>query len=133
MKRKVLYICLGIFMLIDSALVNYILEREPVCERTHWSDADRSKDIVPDEETAMRLAEASFRMEKSGWGYQEDVNYQVEVDYHEPSYEWIVTYAIAAPKGYIYLDGTRTFGVRRDNGLVLAHPHRKEIDCHASW
>lgn len=121
MKRKILYICLVVFMYIDSVLINYILEREPVCDQVHWSDVDRTKDIVPDEETAIRIAEANFKMEKSGWGYHyhDEIVYQIEVTYDEPSYEWIVTYQEVTLEGELVLDGSRIFGVRRDNGFVF--------------
>ena len=130
MKRKILYICLVVFMYIDSVLINYILEREPVCDRVHWSDVDRTKDMVPDEETAIRIAEADFKMEKSGWGYQEGTDYQIEVTYDEPSYEWIVTYDVVPPEGKSVLDGQRIFGVKRDNGFVFWYLRRTEIGCH---
>lgn len=130
MKRKILYICLGIMMLIDGALGMYILEREPVCDRTHWSDVDRTKDIVPDEETGRRIAEASFKREKSAWGYHEELDYQVEVTYDELSYEWIVTYDVVPPEGGFVLDGRRIFGVRRDNGYVFWYVRKTDIGCH---
>ena len=118
MKRKILYICLAILMLIDGALVNYILEREPVCDRTHLSDVDRTKDIVPDEETAIRIAEANLKTKISGWNSHGDIDYQIEVIYDEPSYEWIVIYEVAPPEGKFVLDGTKVLGVRRDYGHV---------------
>ena len=133
MKRKILYICLVILILIDGALGVYILERKPVCDRAHLSDVDRTKDIVPDAETAIRIAEASFKMEKSAWGYHyhDELVYQIEVTYDEPSYEWIVSYEEVTPEGDFVLDGGRFFGVRRDNGYVYWYGWRNDdIGCH---
>ena len=134
MKRKILYICLGILMLIDGALVNYILEREPVCDRAHLSDVDRTRDIVPDAETAIRIAEANLKMKISGWGSHEDIDYQVEVTYDEPSYEWIVTYEVVPPEGGVVLDGKKVLGIRRDYGHVYWYADwykgREDISYH---
>lgn len=125
MKNKIIYILLSISVLINSLLVIYITNMEPSCEHTHYDDIDRAKDMVSNEDTAKRIAEAVLRMEESGWGLKEDF-YYTEITYNDEGYEWIVFFDLNPPDEVTILDAERIAGVRRDNGMVLFYGRNYE-------
>ncbi len=130
MKNKILFVCLSISILINALLVIHIINMEPPCEHIHYDDIDRTKDIVSDEETARRMAEAVLRMEKSAWGLKEDF-YYTEIFYNEAGHEWIVYFDLNPPGEVSILDAERIAGVRRDNGMVLYYGRNLEnIGCY---
>lgn len=126
MKRKIIYICLSASILINALLVIHVINMDPLCEHIHYDDIDRTKDIVPDEETARRMAEAVLRMEKSAWGLKEDCNYYTDINYNEAGHEWIVYFDLNPPGEVGILDAERIAGVRRDNGMVLYYGRNYE-------
>lgn len=117
MKVKVLYVCLCISILICASLGHYIVKHKPVCERVHLDDIDRTKDVVPDEETALRIAEAIVDSHEY-WEWEEDVDYEVEILFNEMNYEWSVQWQPPIPEGAIMLDGGKTVFIRRDTGAI---------------
>lgn len=120
MKIKIRYVCFVISIFINALLVEHIMNMEPACEHIHYDDIDREKDIIQDEETAARIAEAVLRMEKSMWGLSEDRTYYAEITYNDEEYEWIVHFDVNPPgEPIVWLDAERIVGVRRDSGMVL--------------
>ena len=131
MKNKILYACISISILINALLVIHIINMEPPCEHIHYDDIDKTNDIVPDEETARRIAETVLRMEKSAWGLKEDYNYYTDITYNEAGHEWIVYFDLNPPGEFSILDAERIAGVRRDNGMVLFYGRNDEnIGCY---
>lgn len=65
---------LSIFIII--ILCAYIVKREPVCERAHLDEIDRSKELIPDEETALKIADAIISVDKEA-EWDEDFTYEV--------------------------------------------------------
>lgn len=126
MKRKILYICLSASIFINALLVIHIINMKPSCEHIHYSDIDRTKDIVPDEETARRIAETVLRMRKYAFRLKEEHTYYTEITYNEAGHEWIVNFSLNAPGEYRFLDGGIIVGVRRDNGVVLHYGRNLE-------
>ena len=117
MKMKVLYICLGISLFINLALGNYIVKWEPVCEKVHLDDIDRTKDIVPNEKTAIKIADAVIESDDY-WSWEEDITYDVHATFDEYRYEWFVNYHPVIEEGAYWLDGGKNVRIRRDNGMV---------------
>ena len=117
MKMKILYSCLGIFFLIILSLGNHIVKQEPVCEREHLDEIDRTKDIVPNEETARKIAESIIEADKQ-WIWEENIIYEIDITFNELNYEWFVDYHPEIEEGAYWLDGGKNVRIRRDNGLV---------------
>lgn len=116
MKNKILYACLSISILINAQLVMYIINMEPPCEHIHYDDIDRTKDIVPDEDTVRRIAETVLRMEKSAWGLKED-HYYTDITYNEAGHEWIVIFSSNSSGS----DKERVIGIRKDYGIITEY------------
>ncbi|MDE7285265.1 MAG: hypothetical protein K2N55_00255 [Lachnospiraceae bacterium] len=84
-----------------------------------WEEPDKTKDSVPDEETAKRIAEEYDK--ESGWYERknQDLDYEVNVIYLEQSYIWVLIYSPKAPEGHAVIDGGGgTVRIRRDSGEV---------------
>lgn len=80
-----------------------------------WEEPDRTRDSVPDEETAKRIAEEYD--EESGWHERkcQDLDYEVNAVYLEQNYIWVLTYK---PKTPVLDGGGGTIRIRRDNGEI---------------
>ena len=120
MKNKILYACISISILINALLVIHIINMEPPCEHIHYDDIDKTNDIVPDEETARRIAETVLRMEKSAWGLKEDYNYYTDITYNEAGHEWIVIFSPKSSES----DKERVVGIRKDRGIITEYDSR---------
>ncbi|MDE7446955.1 MAG: hypothetical protein K2N15_14805 [Lachnospiraceae bacterium] len=84
-----------------------------------WEEPDRTRDSVPDEETAKRIAEDYDK--ECGWTERsgKDCEYEVVAVYLEQNYIWVLTYRHKAPEGYFVLDGGGgTVRIRRDTGEI---------------
>ena len=85
-----------------------------------WEEPDRTRDSVPDEETAKRIAENYDK--ECGWterSSNKDLEYEVIAVYLEQKYIWVLTYRPKAPEGYFVLDGGGgTVRIRRDTGEI---------------
>lgn len=89
-----------------------------------WEEPDRTRDSVPDEETAKRIAEEHDK--ECGWSdWRDKDDYEVSAVYLEQSYIWILHYKHKAPEGHMVLDGGGgTVRIRRDNGEVTDDTRR---------
>lgn len=116
MKYKILFCgwLLSIFIII--ILCVYIVKREPVCEQVHLDVIDRSKELIPDEETALKIADAIISVDKDV-EWNEDFTYEVSVSFDEEAYEWLVTYGPTMP-GKVIFDGGKYIWIRKDTGQV---------------
>ncbi len=117
MKKSVLIICLGLSFLVNALLCNYIAKRQPVCERRHLEDINRTGNLIPDEETAKKIAEVIIDADEN-WVWDEGYTYYADVKFDEESYEWVVSYYPKLPPGAIMLDGEKIVWIRKDNGLI---------------
>lgn len=77
MKQKIIYACLGISLIFNILTVGYIVRNRLFLdwyEQTYWYNIDRTGNIVPDEETAKRIAEAIIDADElwtwEPWGTQ---------------------------------------------------------------
>lgn len=129
MKTKILYFCLGISVLLNIFFAKYIEKREPECGHVHLDTVDRTKEVVSDEIAAKRIAEL-FLNRGDGFGLieREDIIYDVEICFNEPSYEWIVIFEPKTLEGGLVLDGGRIVGVRKDNGVTFGYAFLEEIE-----
>ena len=116
MKFKFLFCgwVLSIFIII--VLCAYIVNREPVCERVHLDEIDRSKELIPDEETAIKIADTIISADKEV-EWNEKFTYEVRVSFDEETYEWLVMYAPTIP-GKVVFDGGKYIWIRKDSGQI---------------
>jgi hypothetical protein len=112
MRIKILYVCFTLSFFINMALCIHLLKREPVCGHIHLDEIDRTRDVVPNEETAVRLAKEKRR----NW-IADSLSYTYRVLYNEPSYEWIVFIQCREEEGCIITDGGTAVWLRRDYGV----------------
>ena len=113
MKNRITLVCLGISILISVFLCIYDLNYEPVCERPHLDVIDRNRDIIPDGEEAIKLAEICLGLDSGG---EADITpaYDVEAVFNEMSYEWIVVFT---PED-LGEDREKIVVIRRDSGAI---------------
>lgn len=120
MKGKIIYVCLGISLLFNILTVGYIVRNKlllEIYEQAYWYDIDRTRKVVPDEETAKRIAEAVIDADEL-WTWNADEDYEMEISFDEASYLWKVTYRPKIPEGYILLDGEKSVWIRKDTGWI---------------
>lgn len=111
MKTKILFGGWLLSILIIIILGTYIVKSEPKCERKHLDEIDRSKELVPDEETALKIADAIISGDKDV-EWDEDFTYEVSVSFDEETYEWLVMYAPTIP-GKVVFDGENISGLEK--------------------
>lgn len=80
-----------------------------------WKEPDRTRDSVPDEESAKRIAEEYDK--ENGWYERkdQDLDYEVHAVYLEQSYIWVLIYS---PKEPVFDGGGGVIRIRRDNGEI---------------
>ncbi len=121
--NKVLFGCLIVSVCLNIFLGVYIIGSKKIV-LSEWiyvwkymNGIDRNRDMIPDEETALKIAEAIIEADEY-WTWEENVNYEVEVTFHEEPYEWFINYHPELPEGAFIVDGGKNISIRRDNGLV---------------
>ena len=57
MKSKIPAIFLGISLVLNIGPAGFLIRRGPFCEYSHLYEIDRTKDVIPDEETVRKMAE----------------------------------------------------------------------------
>lgn len=121
MKTKVLSVLLGISILVIFVLIIYAIKVKPECERAHVDDINRSYYIkYLDEEMAREIADLVTGIENS----VEDADYEVEIEFDEQSFEWVVRYI---SKKMQEADGDSesvTVRIRKDNGIITLDDNR---------
>lgn len=86
-----------------------------------WEESDRTRDSVPDGETAKRIAKEYD--DRCGWTAEwgENYEYDISVVYLEQGYMWLVIYR----EHEMMLDGgSGTVRIRRDNGRITNDTRR---------
>lgn len=123
-KKKIIYVCLGISLILNILTVGYIVRNRLFLawyEQTYWYNIDRTGNVVPDEETAKRIAEAVIEADElwtwEPWG-DSDEDYEIEISFDEETYRWKVAYLPKLPEGAILLDGDKIVWIRKDNGWI---------------
>lgn len=123
-KKKIIYVCLGISLILNILTVGYIVRNRLFLawyEQTYWYNIDRTGNVVPDEETAKRIAEAVIEADElwnwEPWG-DSDEDYEIEISFDEETYWWKVAYRPKLPEGAILLDGDKIVWIRKDNGWI---------------
>lgn len=116
MKFKFLFCGWLLSILAIIALCVYIVKTEPVCERAHLDEIDRSKELIPDEETALKIADAVISVDKDVV-WDENYTYEVSISFDEETYEWLVTYGPMVP-GKVVFDGGKYIWIRKDSGQI---------------
>lgn len=120
MKRIILQVILGISLIVNLLLGINSIKNKSIYEHTRLDEINRNENIIPNEETAERIANAVIDAQDSnkGWGKIEE--YDIEVSFDKKRYEWIVSYLPKA-EGYVIFDGGITVRIRKDNGRVLIY------------
>lgn len=115
MKTKILSALLGISMLVIVVLSIYIIKVKPECERAHIDDIDRNRYIKYfDEEMAREIADLVTGIENS----DEVADYEVEIEFDEQSFEWVVRYISKRTPEADGEDESITVRIRKDNGII---------------
>lgn len=123
MCTKTISVCLGISWLVILLLSINIFTRDPVCERRHLDEIDKSKDVISSEEMAKKIVEIYERNCEEYKNYESaKAQYAVNVIYFEQQYEWVVQFQAIVPEGQFILDGFYDVGVRRDTGMLSQIP-----------
>jgi len=116
---KVLYICLGALIIAVIALSAcvFTLIQYPPCDRLHIDDRPlMTKDIIPDEETAEKVA---YILLDKLYGIHEERDYDIHINFNEENYAWEVWYAPIPPEGFVILGGNKRIHIRKDNGTII--------------
>ena len=117
MKNKYIKILLGISVFIIAFLFLYIMWLQNWCGKVHLQDiVCKSKDMVPDEETAEKIA---YILVDTHLGFEEDYYYDVDVFFDENRNEWQVVYLKMMPdrKGF-FLRGAPVVEIEKNTGIV---------------
>lgn len=117
MRIKILYVCFTLSILLNMLLSVHLLRREPVCRHIHVDEIDRTKDVIPDAETAVRMAREKCLDSTDGYPYE------YLIFFNRPSYEWIVFIQLKKEDRYAALGGRHVVWMRRDYGIVSNHSH----------
>ena len=135
MKTKILYICFTLSVVLTFIMVAYLVTWEPKCDHVHRGEIeiDRTKDIVPDEAAAEKIARYSIREGGYAGGFSmsddEFAVYDADVTFIEQTNEWIVDFTARSREGghVIIYDGISLVGVRRDNGYFTWYADPRDI------
>lgn len=135
MKTKILYICFTLSVVLTLVMGVYLVTWEPECDHVHRDEIaiDRTKDIVPDEAAAEKIARYSLREGGYAGGFsmsgEEFVRYDADVTFVEQTNEWIVDFTAFSREGghMIIYDGISHVGVRRDNGYFTWYADSRDI------
>lgn len=94
--------------------------REPECEHIHLDEIDRTKDVVPNANSAEKIAEIFMKSQEGKLAWGKGIEYGVDISYDEQNYEWIVHYdANSNVEGdYMILDADKEIWKRRDYGII---------------
>lgn len=115
MKTKILSVLLGISILVMIILSIYTIKVKPECERAHVDDINRNYYIKYfDEEMAREIADLVTGIENS----DEVAGYEVETEFDEQSFEWVVSYISKRTPGDDGEDENITVRIRKDNGMI---------------
>lgn len=90
-------------------------------EQVHWYHIGRTGNVVPDEETAKRIAEAIIDADELG-RWDSDEEYEMEISFDEETYRWKVAYRPKLPGGMILIDGPPYVWIRKDTGWIEIYP-----------
>ena len=118
--KKIIYVSLGISLILNVLMMIYIVRNKlslEVFEQNYWYGIDRTGNLVPDEETAQRIAEAIIEADEL-WTWDTDEDYELEITFDEQSYRWEVAYQPKIPEGMILVDGGKYVWIRKDNGRI---------------
>lgn len=118
MKSRILYIFFCISLVVNLLLCVCVIKQKIDCESNHPNGIDKTRSMIPDEETAERIAKVFLDTIEGDWGWEEGVEYEVYVSFDADKYEWVVHYSPKAPEGYMTIDGAKIVGVRKDNGML---------------
>ncbi|MBQ9926737.1 MAG: hypothetical protein IJO65_02060 [Lachnospiraceae bacterium] len=116
MKNKYLKIYLGISVFLILFLGLYIYYPSIFCEKEHFKDVSESRNMVPDEETAVKIA---YIFAEEHLGFDVDYYYEPAVRFDESRNEWCVDFLQMVPGKSIYvLGGGRVIAIEKDTGVV---------------
>ncbi|MCH5263294.1 MAG: hypothetical protein J1F42_10300 [Lachnospiraceae bacterium] len=134
MKTKILYIGFTLSVVLTLVMVVYLVTWEPECDHVHRGEIeiDRTKDIVPDEVAAEKIARYSLREGGYAGGFslshEDEFVYDASVTFNEQTYEWIIDFDCFSPEGdFVIFEGISLVGVRRDNGYFTWYADPRDI------
>lgn len=120
MKKNIVLFLTICSVLLNIALGIHLSIRKPECEHIHLEEIDRTKDVVPNENAAEKIAEIFMKSQDGKLAWGKKIDYGVEVAYDDQNYEWIVYYDANAnvEDGYMILDANKKIRIRRDYGII---------------
>lgn len=126
MKKNIFLFLTLCSVLLNIALGIYLDMREPKCEHIHLDEIERTKNVIPNEKVAEKIAEIFMNSQegKLAWGH--GIEYGVDVTYDDQNYEWVVYYDANAnvEEGLMILDANKKIWIRRDYGIVTGFAWR---------
>ena len=116
-KNKYIKILLGISVFIIAFLFLYIMWLQNWCGKVHLQDiVCKSKDMVPDEETAEKIA---YILVDTHLGFEESYYYDVSVRFDEKRNEWQVSYLKMTPdRKEFFGGGGFVVAIEKNTGIV---------------
>ena len=116
MSKEFLYIVAGFLLIAVVLLCSYIAVDE--CSRMHFDDNMKlwgTRDAVPDEETAKKIADIVIRAQTEilGYGLREDWEYEITATYDTLGNRWHIHYSPG-----IVVGGEIMIGIRKDSGMI---------------
>jgi hypothetical protein len=114
MNIKIAYIIIGILLVSIISLSIYIAIRKPVCDHMHFTDNLSpwgEKDVVPDEETAMKIADAIVAGHPR---FIPELEYYSIIIFNEQYNTWEIIYG-----AHGFLGGDVVIQIKKDSGMVI--------------
>ncbi|MBQ9926738.1 MAG: hypothetical protein IJO65_02065 [Lachnospiraceae bacterium] len=119
MKNKYLKMYLGISVFLILFLGLYIYYPSIFCKKEHFKDVSESRNMVPDEETAEKIADAIVEARGGLKGLREGFFWDTTVDWDEQHNMWSVCYSQRTEGGGWLLDAGAEFWIDRDSGMIV--------------
>lgn len=126
MKKYVILFLILCSVLLNMILGTYLSIREPKCEHIHLDEIDRTKNVIPNEKVAKKIAEIFMKSQEGKLAWGRKIEYGVEVTYDDQNYEWIVFFDANAnvEEDYVILDANKKIWIRRDYGIITGFAWR---------
>ncbi len=107
-KKYFLLLGLSFSILLNVYLINDIKYKIPECEKIHTDDIDKSKNVIPTEKAAIKIAKLSIILD-------ENLEYDIETNFNEVFNEWYVYFN---PRNKDVLDGGWRVRISKSYGII---------------
>lgn len=108
-----------LFLIITNVLLCvYITKSDSIYKYEYKDEIVRDESIIPNKETAERVAKVVIEtQDEYVSGIDDDIEYEVIVEFDEEKYEWVVHY-MPKKEGYVIFGGEIIIRIRKDNGRI---------------